>query len=77
MSVYIAIILQVTAWLMDSAPALKYTGRRLESWLAGHLEKGIARWRGETRYVNVLGDFVSVLSIQNGRAILNLASKLS
>ena len=49
MCVYIAIIatiLQVTQWRVDSAPALKRYGYRLESWLAGHLEKGCVHCRG-------------------------------
>ena len=44
MCVYIAIIatiLQVTQWCVDSAPTLKCNSHKLESWLAGHLEKGI------------------------------------
>ena len=36
----IATILQVALWYVDSAPALKYISYKLESWLAGHLEKG-------------------------------------
>ena len=42
----IAIILQVALWHMESALALKYYGDGLESWLAGHLEKGTVLWRG-------------------------------
>ena len=34
------VILQVTLWHVDSAPALKCNGYKLKSWLAGHLEKG-------------------------------------
>ena len=37
---------------IDGAPALKYNDDRLESWLAGHLEKGSVHWR-QARYVNV------------------------
>ena len=40
MSVYIAIILPVTLWYVDSALFLKYKDCGLEFWLAGHLEKG-------------------------------------
>ena len=49
----IAIILQVTLWCMDSTPALKWNGYRLESRLARHLVKGNVHWRGEAWYVNV------------------------
>ena len=41
----IATILQVTLWCMDSAPALKCHGYRLEAWLVGQLEKGHVHWR--------------------------------
>ena len=34
-----AIILQVTLWHVDSAPALKCNGYKIESWLAGHLTR--------------------------------------
>ena len=50
MCVYVAIIatiLQVTLWFMNNAPALKYNGHGLETWLAGYLEKE------EVWYVNV------------------------
>ena len=43
MCVYIAIIaaiLQVMLWYMDGAPDFKCNVFELESWLAGHLEKG-------------------------------------
>ena len=46
MCVYIATVLQVMLLLIDSAPALKCSGYKLESWLAGHLEKGNVHWRG-------------------------------
>ena len=49
MCVYIAIIatiLQLMLWCIDSAPALKYKGYELESWLAGHFNKDSVQWRG-------------------------------
>ena len=48
MCIYIAVIAtiqQVMLWHMDSAPALKCNGYKLESWLAGDLEKGSVDWR--------------------------------
>ena len=48
MCVYIAIIaaiLAVTLWCVDSAAALKCNGYGLESWLAGHLNKGSVHWK--------------------------------
>ena len=39
-------ILQVMLWCVDSAPVLKCYGSELESWLAGHVEKGSVHWRG-------------------------------
>ena len=53
MCVYIAIIattLQVMLRQVDRAPALKCNGHKLESWLARHLEKGSAHWRGDPEY---------------------------
>ena len=41
----VAIMLHVTLGHVDSAPALKCNGCWLESWLAGHLEKGSAHHR--------------------------------
>ena len=32
----------------NSAPALKCNGYKLESWLAGHLEKGSVHWKGRS-----------------------------
>ena len=43
MCVYITLIantLPVMLWCMDGAPALKCNFDELESWMAGHLEKG-------------------------------------
>ena len=40
-----AIIVPVTLWRIDSAPALKCNDYQLESWLAGHLKKGSVHWR--------------------------------
>ena len=40
-------VLAVMLWHMDSVAALKCNDYRLESWLAGHLEKGRVHWRGE------------------------------
>ena len=49
MCIYIAMIttvLSVMLWHADSTVALKCNGYGLESWLAGHLEKGCVHWRG-------------------------------
>ena len=42
----IAKILQVMLWCMDGVSALKYNDYGLESWMAGHLQKGSVHWRG-------------------------------
>ena len=70
MCVYIAIIatiLQEMLWEVDKAPALKGNGSELESWLAGHLEKGCVHWRG-ARYINVWGSALWE-EVQTGDAI--------
>ena len=41
-----AMLLQVMLCHMDSAPALKYNGKGLASWMAGHLRKGNVHWKG-------------------------------
>ena len=45
LNVIIAIFLAVTLWRVDGAAALKCNGYRLESSLAGHLDKRNAQWR--------------------------------
>ena len=49
MCVYLAkivIILAEMLWHMDNAAAMKCNGERLESSLAGHLDKGSVHWWG-------------------------------
>ena len=68
MCVYIAIILQVMLWFVDSAPALKYHGYRLQSWLAGHLEKGSVHWRVRPGTLCVLWEGVYSVEMNIGSA---------